>query len=152
VLLEHRVIRGPCRLVRRRRMLRLLCRTLLILRSLSTCYRFFSIQAILFSCNAKLTPDPYLVTNLTNNHRQGKSFCNQRRCLLPDTESFGKATTLSYSPNLQKELFSETGLPPSELLGSSQNKPDSLHPSTVAASRKEKILKRRINDSVCRRP
>jgi len=56
VLLEHRVIRGPCRLVRRRRMLRLLCRTLLILRSLSTCYRFFSIQAILFFLQCEAHP------------------------------------------------------------------------------------------------
>src|SRR5215217_9579394 len=56
-LLEHRVIRGPCRLVRRR-MLRLLCRTLLILRSLSTWYRFFSIQAILFSLQCEAHPSP----------------------------------------------------------------------------------------------
>jgi hypothetical protein len=83
---------------------------LLILRSLSTCYRFFSSQAIPFLSNAKLTPHPHLVTNLTNNHRQGKSFCNQSHCLLPNTESFGKATTLSYSTNCLEGVFSETGL------------------------------------------
>jgi len=39
--------------------------------------------------------------NLTNSPREGKSFCSQRHCLRPDTESFSKATTFNYSPNLR---------------------------------------------------
>jgi len=91
-------------------MLRRLWGTLLLLRSLSTSYQFFAIQAILFSLQcAKLTPHPYLVTNLTNSYSKGKSFCNQRHCLLPETESFGKATILSYSPKLRYKEFPATG-------------------------------------------
>ena len=82
--------------------------TLLLLRSLSTSYQFFSIQAILFPLQCGLTLHLYLVINLTNSYRQSKSFCNQRHCPLPDTESFGKATTLTYSSDCLEEIFSET--------------------------------------------
>jgi len=51
--------------------------------------------------------------NLTNSPREGKSFCSQRHCLRPDTESFSKATTFNYSPNPNTRLigFSEIKLP-----------------------------------------
>ena len=49
-----------------------------------------------FSLQSGAHPLPLSSTNLTNSPREGKSFCNQRHCLRSDTESFGKATTLSY--------------------------------------------------------
>lgn len=52
-----------------------------------------------FSLQSEAHTSPLSSANLTNSPREGKSLCNQRHCLRPDTESFGKATTLSYSPN-----------------------------------------------------
>ena len=59
-----------------------------------------------FSLQSGAHPLPLSNTNLTNSSREGKSFCTQRHCLLPNTESLDKATTLTYSPDLREEFFS----------------------------------------------
>ena len=43
-----------------------------------------------FSLQSGAHPLPLSSTNLTNSPREGKSFCTQRHCLRPDTESFAR--------------------------------------------------------------
>jgi hypothetical protein len=71
------------------------------------------------SLQSEAHTSPLSSANLTNSPREGKAFCNQRHGLRPDTESFGKATTLSYSPKLREDFFSETRLPVLRVLGNS---------------------------------
>ncbi|MDX6382090.1 MAG: hypothetical protein QOI57_3114 [Rubrobacteraceae bacterium] len=94
-----------------------------------------------FSLQSEAHTSPLSSANLTNSPREGKSFCNQRHCLHPDTKSFGKATTLSYSPNLREGVFAATQFPRIPYTGNPH-----LSASSCAVYQKGSFLIHRTSD------